>query len=83
MSHENITVHIPTEPSYYGSDVSNEEAAEIANRYAKIVEAKFPEVTVELTGTPLQERVFSTNSDDDEICQTIIRWMDANWTAAL
>ena len=76
-----VTVRIGTEPSYYGSDVTNEEAVEIALRLAGMVRDQFPGADVDIVRGEVTGG--SIKGDDDAAVEEVRYWIQENWTAAL
>ena len=75
------TVRISTEPSYYGSDVTAEQANEIAVKISEFVQREFPGVRTE---THLDGRGSSaTTGPDEDVANEINEWIAENWTAAI
>jgi hypothetical protein len=72
------TVKVTSEPSYYGSDCTQQDATRIAASLAQMIRNQFPGIVVE-------EMVLSgkTTGPDEVVIDDINRWIQDNWTAAL
>lgn len=69
-------IHVPTDPSSYGSDCTDEDADDISDRLGTMIESEFPGVEV----------VFGSGRDtgpDEDILIGIQDWIQVHWTAAL
>ena len=82
-----ITVQLPTEPSYWGSEITEQEIGSILDKMESMIlkeysEAPF-EIRIERTSTPRWNPVFSADCDDDEAVEEIRQWMEDNWMKAL
>ena len=80
----NITIQIPTELSYWGSDITSEEIPMIADRMEALIQNEFGgrhDITFERTGTPSRRRVHCPDAPD--IAEEIAEWIGDNWIQAL
>lgn len=79
----NVTVQIPTEPSYYGSDTTAEEVPMIADRLESMILNEFgwPEIKFVFERVEHGNRVTCPEAPD--IAEDISRWIAAKWTRAI
>lgn len=80
-TYDNYTVYISSEPSYYGSDCTQEDANRIVKNLGDLIRSEFP-------GIDINEyrdggRSSKTTGPDEAVVETINRWIEENWTAAL
>ena len=75
-NYSGYSVGVTTEPMYYGSNCSDDDAETIATDLARMIEAEFPGITTTRDQSPVR-------GPDDETCHEINRWIQENWTAAL
>jgi hypothetical protein len=75
------TVKISSEPSYYGSECTQEHAERIGERLGNRIRGEFPGIQLEkyVDGRGSS----ATTGPDDEVIGEINRWIENNWTAAL
>lgn len=78
---DGYTTHVPSEPSYYGSNCTQEDATRIASSLAGIIRGEFPGITVEVH--PSTDTCGKTTGPNPEVVDDINRWIEENWTAAL
>lgn len=80
----NVTVQIPTKPSYYGNNVTPEQVPMIVDRLESMIQDEFGhrnDITFERTGTPDGSCVQCPDAPD--IAADIRSWIETNWTRAL
>lgn len=80
----NITVQIPIEPSYWGTNATAEHVSMIADRLESMIQNEFGhrhDITFERTETPRGTGVHCPDAPD--IAEEIADWIQTNWTAAL
>ena len=75
------TLNISTEPSYYGSDCSQQDADLIAASLGEMVRAEFPGIQTELHHAGRSSG--KTTGPDEVVVDEINTWVGENWTAAL
>jgi hypothetical protein len=80
-NYSEYTVRIATDPCYYGSDCTEEDAARISNAVAEMVQSEFPGVNV------VFDKMIGGNKGtlgpDTSVCDEINEWIYDNWTKAL
>jgi|APGre2960657404_1045060.scaffolds.fasta_scaffold13429_3 hypothetical protein len=75
------TVKISGEPSYYGSECTQQDASRIVDSLGNLIKSEFPGIQI--------ERYFDghgsskTSGPDESIVDQINLWIENNWTAAL
>ena len=72
-------IDITTEPAFYGSACTEQEAVAIASRLSDMVEEEFPGITVYFShegGRPVQ-------GPEESVREEIRAWVENNWTAAV
>lgn len=77
MTNEKIIYKIPTDPEYYGPDVTEAEGKEIAKIIKAHVEKQFNvecEIVTEVFSSP------NRNDSDNEIVAQIENYIDLHWT---
>ena len=80
-NYSEYTVSVSDEPSYYGSEVTSEQAVEIADRIGKMIEGQFPEIEVVRHSDGGISA--ATKGPDDDVIFEIDNWVSENWTKAL
>lgn len=75
------TVRISTEPSYYGSNVTAEQAEEIAGKLSEFAQREFPGVRTETHRDGSGSS--ATTGPNEDVVNEINEWIAENWTAAL
>lgn len=75
------TVKISNEPSYYGSECSDEDGQSIAESIAELVKNEFPGIETEIAGEFGESS--NTTGLDESVIFEINQWIAENWTAAL
>lgn len=81
MTYENYTHYISSEPSYYGSDCTQEDANRIVESLKSLIQSQFPGIVVE---EYVDGRCScKTTGPDQETIDQIDQWISENWTAAL
>jgi len=74
-------VFVSDEPSYYGSECSQEDADGIANAICEMIEEQFPGIQTEIW---LECHCSSsTTGPVNDTVHSIDEWIELNWTAAL
>jgi hypothetical protein len=76
-------IQLPTEPSYWGSDATEEDAKKFVDNLEIMIHNKFGElidIEFEKTPTPVGNGIFCT---DDNLEEEIFDWVQNNWTSAL
>ena len=82
MKYNEYTAQIISDRSYYGSECSATDAAEITKRLTAMIEQKFPGITVR-EWTETIGGSASTLGPDQSVCDEINQWISDNWTAAM
>lgn len=80
MNYDQYTIRISDDPTYYGSDCTQADAARIVRNLATMIRAEYPGIGVETHNET--DRSATILGPDDEVCDQIERWVDDNWTAA-
>jgi hypothetical protein len=78
-----VLVQLPTEPSYWGSEVTESDVSRICDRLESMIRSEFCariDLSFERTQTPRDGGVHSIHEDS---AQHIWSWIANNWTAAL
>jgi len=81
VDYSEYTVKISDEPSYYGSECSQEDADEISEKLCKMIDRQFPGIQTDLWSDG--DGSSKTTGPDDNVCDEINDWISSNWTAAL
>lgn len=74
------TVRVSTDPSYYGSHCDQSDATRISDNISKLVEARFPGVTI-IKESEIGGR--GVSGPDQGTVDEIAEWVSSNWTSAL
>ena len=80
MNYHEYTVAISTDPTYYGSECTAQDAVRIAHALYYLIRDEFPGVTVR-TGSEIGGR--GVTGPDDAVIRQIEGWIAENWTTAL
>ena len=81
VDYSEYTVFVSEDASYYGSECTQEQAETIAMAICAQVEREFPNLVTELWSEG--DGSCSTTGPNDDTCDEITRWMEANWTSVL
>lgn len=75
------TVKISSEPSYYGSECTQQDADRIVESLGNLIRSEFPGIQTEkyVDG----QGSGKTTGPDDSVIEEINQWIENNWTAAL
>lgn len=80
----NITVQLPTEPSYWGSDVTESDAARICDNLELMISREFSDspynISFERTASPTGSGI---HGDCEAACDDVRVFIEENWIAAL
>jgi hypothetical protein len=80
----NITVQLPTEPSYWGSDVTESDAARICDNLESMISREFADspynISFERTANPTGSGI---HGDCEAACDDVRVFIEENWIAAL
>lgn len=80
----NITVQLPTEISYWGSDCREQDIDRILSNLETMIEREFSDspynISFERTATPIGSGV---NGDCEAACDDVRTFIEENWTSAL
>ena len=74
-------VKISDEPSYYGSECSQEDADEISEKLCEMIEHQFPGIQTDLWSDG--DGSSKTTGPNEDTVNSIDEWIELNWTAAL
>lgn len=74
------TVRISTDPSYYGSNCTREDAERIASRLTALIESEFSGINVD---KHTSGGISKTRGPEQSVIDEIDGWINENWTAAL
>ncbi len=75
------TVKNSTEPSFYGSGCTQEDANRIAEAISNLISSQFPNINVEEWSDGNESS--KTTGPDESVIEEIDDWIANNWTAAL
>jgi hypothetical protein len=78
-----VLVQLPTEPSYWGSEVTESDVSRICDNLESMIRSEFSariDLSFERTQTPRDGGVHSIHEDS---AQNVWNWIANNWTAAL
>ena len=81
IDYSEYLVRVSDEPSYYGSECSQDDADAISEKLCEMIERQFPGIQTDLWSDG--DGSSKTTGPDDNICEEINEWMSNNWTAAL
>ena len=81
IDYSEYEVRVIDEPSYYGSECSQEDADAISEKLCEMIERQFPGIQTDLWRDG--DGSSKTTGPDDDICEEINDWISNNWTAAL
>ena len=74
-------VKISSEPSYYGTDCTQQDADRIVESLGNLIRTEFPGIQIEkfVDGQGSSK----TTGPDESVVEEINLWIENNWTAAL
>ena len=80
-NYSEYTVQISSEPSYYGSECTQQDADRIVERLGNLIRTQFPGIQTEkyVDGQGSSK----TTGPDESVVEEINLWIEKNWTAAL
>jgi hypothetical protein len=81
IDYSEYTVCVSDEPSYYGSECSQDDADEISDKLCEMIQRQFPGIQTDIWSDG--DGSSKTTGPDDNICDDIDEWISNNWTAAL
>ena len=81
IEYSEYTVFVSDEPSYYGSECTQDDADEISEKLCEMIERQFPGIETDLWSDGNGSS--KTTGPDDNVCDEINEWISNNWTAAL
>lgn len=81
IDYSDYTVKVSDEPSYYGSECSQEDADEISHKLCEMIERQFPGIQTDFWSDG--DGSSKTTGPDDDVLDEINEWISNNWTAAL
>ena len=81
IDHSEYTVFVSDEPSYYGSECSQEDADAISDKLCEMIQRQFPGIQTDIWSDG--DGSSKTTGPDDNVCDEINEWISSNWTAAL
>jgi len=80
----NITVQLPTEPSYWGSDVTESDVERILRNLESMISREFSDspynISFERTASPTGSGI---HGDCEAACDDVRVFIEENWIAAL
>jgi hypothetical protein len=83
-NYNQYTVKLSNDPSYYGTDCTQQDASRIVESLGSLIRTEFPGIRVEIYSEAMcNERSSSTCGGEVETRDTIDQWIENNWTAAL
>ena len=74
------TVKISSEPSYYGSECTQQDADRIVESLGNLIRTEFPGIQTEKYADGHGSK---TTGPDESVVEEINLWIEKNWTAAL
>lgn len=78
-----VLIQLPTEPSYWGSTASTRDVSRILDNLEEMISSRFEEFC-EIRFDRVQNPTgCGVHCDCDETVETIHRWIEENWEAAL
>lgn len=84
QNYNQYAVKISNEPSYYGTECTQQDADRIVASMSDIIRDEFPGIGVEIYSEAIcSERSSSTSGGQAETRDEIDQWIENNWTAAL
>jgi len=77
-----ITVQLPTETSYWGSNATEADVYRIIGNLEMMIRSQFPDVDIDFQHMqePRGRGIFG---DDESLMDSIYQFIQDNWTAAL
>ena len=69
------------EPSYYGSECTQDDADDIAVKLCEMIECQFPGIETDIWTDG--DSSAATTGPNNDVCAEINEWISSNWTAAL
>ena len=80
-NYSGYTVQISNEPSYYGSECTQDDADRITNNLDQMIQSEFPGIQTEEYEDG--DGSSKTTGPDESVVEEINLWIENNWTAAL
>ena len=77
-NYSEYSVKISSDPSYYGSDCTQQDADRIASSLADLIRSEFP--GIDIVENDLNSK---TTGPDETVIEKINTWIANNWTSAL
>ena len=81
IDYSEYSIMVIDEPSYYGSECSQEDADAIAEKLCEMIESHFPGIQTDVWRDG--DKSCATTGPNDDVCDEINEWISNNWTAAL
>jgi hypothetical protein len=81
INYSKYTVRISNDPSYYGSECTQDEADRITNNLDQLIQSEFPGIQTEEYEDG--QGSSKTTGPDESVVEEINLWIENNWTAAL
>ena len=81
IDYSEYEVRVIKDPSYYGSECTQDDADEISEKLCEMIERQFPGIETDLWSDGNGSS--KTTGPDDNVCDEINEWISNNWTAAL
>lgn len=83
MRKQTVTIQLPTEASYWGSEAAETDVSRICDNLESMIRAEFEDrlnLCFERTPTP---RGGGVHCEHEDSAQDVWNWIANNWTAAL
>ena len=81
IDYSEYSIMVIDEPSYYGSECSQEDADAISEKLCEMIESHFPGIQTDVWSDG--DKSCATTGPNDDVCEEINDWISNNWTAAL
>jgi flavodoxin len=81
IDYSEYTVFVSEEPSYYGSECTQDDADAISEKLCEMIQREFPGIQTDLWTDG--DGSSKTTGPDDDTRDEINEWISSNWTAAL
>ena len=80
-TYQNYIHRISSDPNYYGSSVTTDEAHVIISRLQLLIEKRFPGIEVETCCNARNSGI--TTGPNSDVCREIDEWVQRHWISAL
>lgn len=81
IDYSEYSIMVIDEPSYYGSECTQEDADAISQKLCEMIESHFPGIQTDVWSDG--DKSCATTGPNDDVCEEINDWISNNWTAAL